>query len=203
MLSMAFARDYSQSGRFYVYYTDNQGFLQIDQYRRSEGNPNRADPSSRRSVLRVPHPRSNHKGGQVQVGPDGFLYAGFGDGGGGGDPDENAQNLGPQLGKLIRIDPRPQGGYDVPGRQPAARPFGRSPRDLRLRATQPLPLLLRPHAREPGRSATWARMPSRRSPSCRAARTGASRAAATTSDGTCSRAEPAMSRAARPAICRR
>jgi glucose/arabinose dehydrogenase len=118
MLSMAFARDYSQSGRFYVYYTDNQGFLQIDQYRRSEGNPNRADPNSRRSVLRVPHPRFNHKGGQVQVGPDGFLYAGFGDGGGGGDPDENAQNLRRTLGKLVRIDPRPQGGYDVPGDNP-------------------------------------------------------------------------------------
>jgi glucose/arabinose dehydrogenase len=118
LLSMAFARDYRRSGRFFVYYTDNQGFIQIDQFRRSGGNPNRADPASRRSVMRVPHGRFNHKGGQLQVGPDGMLYAGFGDGGGGGDPDENAQNLGRILGKLIRIDPRPGGGYDIPSSNP-------------------------------------------------------------------------------------
>jgi glucose/arabinose dehydrogenase len=118
LLSMAFARDYRRSGRFFVYYTDNQGFIQIDQLRRSSGNPNQADPGSRQSVMRVPHPRFNHKGGQLQVGPDGMLYAGFGDGGGGGDPDENAQNLGRILGKLIRIDPRPNGGYEIPADNP-------------------------------------------------------------------------------------
>src|ERR687895_1364038 len=118
LLSMAFAPDYRRSGRFYVYYTDNQGFIQIDQFRRSQGDPNRADPASRRSVMRVPHSRFNHKGGQLQVGPDGMLYAGFGDGGGGGDPDENAQSLGRILGKLIRIDPRPDGGYDIPPSNP-------------------------------------------------------------------------------------
>jgi hypothetical protein len=64
-------------------------------------------------VLRVPHHRFNHKGGQLQVGPDGMLYAGFGDGGGGGDPDENAQDLGELLGKLVRIDPRPGGGHSI------------------------------------------------------------------------------------------
>jgi glucose/arabinose dehydrogenase len=117
LLSMAFAPDYRSSGRFFVYYTDNDGFIQIDQFRRS-GDPNRADPASRRSVIRVPHGRFNHKGGQLQFGPDGMLYAGFGDGGGGGDPDENAQNLGRILGKLIRIDPRPDGGYDVPASNP-------------------------------------------------------------------------------------
>ena len=77
LLSMAFARDYSSSRRFYVYYTDQQGFLQIDQFRAAAGSPNRADPNSRRSVIRVPHPRGNHKGGQLQVGADGMLYAGF------------------------------------------------------------------------------------------------------------------------------
>jgi glucose/arabinose dehydrogenase len=118
LLSMAFARDYARSGLFYVYYTDNQGYLQIDRFRRSSSDPNRADPSSRRSVIRVPHSRFNHKGGQVQVGPDGHLYAGFGDGGSGGDPDENAQNLGRLLGKLIRIDPLPGGGYGIPPDNP-------------------------------------------------------------------------------------
>ncbi len=118
MLSMAFAPDYRRSGRFYVYYTDNEGFLQIDQYRRSRSNRNRADPGSRRSVIRVPHFRFNHKGGQLQFGPDGFLYAGFGDGGSGGDPDENAQDLGRLLGKLIRIAPRRNGGYAIPRSNP-------------------------------------------------------------------------------------
>ncbi len=118
MLSMAFARDYARSHRFWVYYTDNQGFLQIDQFRTAAGNPNKADPGSRRSVIRVPHHRFNHKGGQLQVGPDGMLYAGFGDGGGGGDPDENGQDLGELLAKLIRIDPRPNGGYSIPESNP-------------------------------------------------------------------------------------
>jgi glucose/arabinose dehydrogenase len=117
LLSMAFARDYGSSGRFFVYYTDNEGFIQIDQFRRSS-DPNRADPASRRSVLRIPHFRFNHKGGQLQVGPDGMLYAGFGDGGSSGDPDENAQNLGRILGKLIRIAPRPNGGDDIPSSNP-------------------------------------------------------------------------------------
>jgi glucose/arabinose dehydrogenase len=119
LLSMAFAPDYKSSGRFYVYYTDREGFLQIDQFQRSS-NPDRADPASRRSVMRVPHHRFNHKGGQLEFGPDGMLYAGFGDGGGGGDPDENAQNLSRILGKLIRIDPRPGGGYDIPSSNPFA-----------------------------------------------------------------------------------
>ena len=127
LLSMAFARDYERSGRFFVYYTDNEGYLQIDAYRRSDGNPNRADPSSRRSVMRVPHFRFNHKGGQLQVGPDGCLYAGFGDGGAGGDPDENAQNLGQLLGKLVRLDPQPGGGYRVPADNPFRNRSGARP----------------------------------------------------------------------------
>jgi glucose/arabinose dehydrogenase len=118
LLSMAFARDYRTSRRFWVYYTDQEGFIQIDQFRASASNPNRADPSSRRSVIRVPHHRDNHKGGQLQVGPDGMLYAGFGDGGAGGDPDENAQNLGRMLGKIIRIKPKANGGYSIPPDNP-------------------------------------------------------------------------------------
>jgi glucose/arabinose dehydrogenase len=118
LLSMAFARDYPSSRRFWVYYTDNQGFIQIDQFRASAGNPNRADPGSRRSVIRVAHHRFNHKGGQLQMAPDGTLLAGFGDGGAGGDPDENAQNLSRMLGKLIRIRPGANGGYSIPADNP-------------------------------------------------------------------------------------
>lgn len=118
LLSLAFAPDYNSSRRFFVYYVDKQGELRIDGYRTTEGDPNRADPESRTEVMRVPHTRPNHKGGQLQFGPDGYLYAGFGDGGGQGDPDGNGQDLSQLLGKLIRIDPRPNGGYDIPEDNP-------------------------------------------------------------------------------------
>ena len=101
-----------------------------------------------------------------------MLYAGFGDGGAGGDPDENAQNLGRMLGKLIRIDPAPRGRLRVPASNPFARPQRRPPGDLCLRAAQPVPLLVRPQARPPDRSATSARTRSRRSTSCPAAAAG-------------------------------
>ena len=127
LLSMAFAPDYASSRRFWVYYTDNQGFIQIDQFRASASNRNRADPGSRRSVIRVAHHRFNHKGGQLQVAPDGTLLAGFGDGGAGGDPDENAQNLSRMLGKMIRIRPGANGGYSIPADNPFRdRPGARS-----------------------------------------------------------------------------
>jgi glucose/arabinose dehydrogenase len=124
LLSMAFAPDYERSGLFYVYYTDRQGFPTIAQFRRSRGNADRADPASRRTTMRVAHSRFNHKGGQVQFGPDGKLYAAFGDGGGGGDPDENAQNLGRILGKMVRIEPLPGGGYSIPADNPFANRSG-------------------------------------------------------------------------------
>jgi glucose/arabinose dehydrogenase len=120
LLSMAFAPDYASSGRFYVYYTDKRGYPTIQEFRRSASSADRAAPGSGRIVLSVEHHRFNHKGGQLQFGPDGKLYAGFGDGGGGGDPDRNAQNLGRVLGKLIRIDPRGSGArpYSVPADNP-------------------------------------------------------------------------------------
>ena len=77
--------------------------------------------------MRVPHFRFNHKGGQLQVGPDGYLYAGFGDGGAGGDPDENGQDLGQLLGKLVRLDPQPGGGYRVPADNPFRNRSGARP----------------------------------------------------------------------------
>jgi glucose/arabinose dehydrogenase len=118
LLSMAFSPDYAKSRLFYVYYVDHSGALRVDRYRRSSSNPNRAERGSRRSVVAQPHPRGNHKGGQLQFGRDGMLYMGFGDGGGGNDPDDNAQNLSVRLGKLLRIDPKSGGGYRVPRDNP-------------------------------------------------------------------------------------
>jgi glucose/arabinose dehydrogenase len=117
LLSMAFHPRYKSNRRYFVYYVANDGALTIFQFRATAGG-NATRKGSGRLVLSVPHPRFNHKGGQLQFGRDGMLYAGFGDGGGGGDPDRNAQDLGELLGKLIRIDPKPGGGYRVPRDNP-------------------------------------------------------------------------------------
>ena len=121
LLSLAFAPDYRSSGRFYVYFTAKDGDIRIVEYRRASAN--RADHGSARRVLSVSHPVSNHNGGLVLFGPDGMLYAGLGDGGGGGDQHGrrgNGQNLGTLLGKIVRLDPRPAGGrrYRVPSSNP-------------------------------------------------------------------------------------
>ena len=119
LLSMAFAPDYASSGLFYVYFTGGDGDIRVQQFRRSASDADRADDGSRREVIRIEHSRyPNHNGGQLQFGPDGMLYLGTGDGGGGGDPMRNGQALGTLLGKLLRIDPRPGGGYDVPEDNP-------------------------------------------------------------------------------------
>jgi len=122
LLSIAFAPDYATSGRFYVDYTDVNGNTRVVEYRRS-ANPDRANPSSARLVLFQRQPQPNHNGGQLQFGPDGYLYVGFGDGGSEGDPHGrigNGQSLATQLGKILRIDPLPNGGYRVPAGNPFA-----------------------------------------------------------------------------------
>jgi glucose/arabinose dehydrogenase len=126
LLSIAFPPDYKRSRRFYVYYTDAQGNIRVDEFKRHSAT--RAARGSRRAVIDIPHPvNSNHNGGQLQFLGD-LLYMGTGDGGSGGDPPNNAQNKESLLGKLLRIDPRPSGGkpYSVP----ASNPFvGRDGRD--------------------------------------------------------------------------
>jgi hypothetical protein len=129
LLSMAFAPDYATSGLFYVYYTAKSptGQITIEEHRADPANPGRADPSYARVLPTVPHDQQgNHNGGQLQFGPDGLLYAGTGDGGGGGDPAGNGQNLTssdppvvnatnhhPLLGKLLRLDPRAGTGASI------------------------------------------------------------------------------------------
>lgn len=118
LLSMAFAPDYASSGRFYVDYTDNSGDIRVVRFRRSS-NPDRALKGSARNVIKIEHSQfTNHNGGQLDFGPDGFLYIGVGDGGSEGDPSGTGQNLGTLLGKILRIDPRPGGGYGIPGGNP-------------------------------------------------------------------------------------
>jgi glucose/arabinose dehydrogenase len=126
LLSIAFPPDYRSSGRLYVYYTDNDGNIRVDEFRRRGAT--RTARGSRRTVIEIPHPvNSNHNGGQLQFLGD-LLYLGTGDGGSGGDPPNNAQNLDSLLGKLLRIDPRPSGGR--PYSAPADNPFvGKPGRD--------------------------------------------------------------------------
>ncbi|MGH7288590.1 MAG: PQQ-dependent sugar dehydrogenase, partial [Myxococcota bacterium] len=129
LLGLAFPPDYAESQLFYVYYTN----LQLDSVvsRFSLINANRADPGSEEEVLFIDQPagRTNHKGGTIQFGPDGFLWFATGDGGGGNDPDELAQNPQSLLGKMLRIDPGPvfaPGSVPVPDENyaiPADNPF--------------------------------------------------------------------------------
>lgn len=129
LLSVAFAPDYQSSGLFYAYLTAPGGDIVIREYRRAGSDQDRADPTSGRDVLEIEHSENpNHNGGQLQFGPDGLLYIGTGDGGAAYDPPENAQNRDSLLGKLLRIDPRRDGGdpYSVPGSNPFV---GRDGRD--------------------------------------------------------------------------
>jgi glucose/arabinose dehydrogenase len=119
LLSVAFHPDYANNGRLYIYFTDSAGDIRIVRYTVSSSDPDSADPASADTVLKIPHPgQNNHNGGQLQFGPDGMLWAGTGDGGGGGHPAANAQNKHRLLGKLLRLDVNGASGYAIPGDNP-------------------------------------------------------------------------------------
>jgi hypothetical protein len=126
LLSVAFHPGYETNRRFFVYYTAQQSDeIIIAEYMASAGNPNVAG-TTERVLLRVPHPTfENHNGGLLKFGPDGYLYAGIGDGGSGGDPMENGQNLETLLGKLLRIDVDGDQPYEIPPDNPFAATNGR------------------------------------------------------------------------------
>jgi hypothetical protein len=114
LLSIAFPPDYQSSRRFYVYLTARPaGQIQVREYRRSATDLDHADPASGRTLLAIDHPRGNHNGGQLQFGPDGKLWIGTGDGGGGDDPDGNGQNPATLLGKMLRLDPLVPGPPEI------------------------------------------------------------------------------------------
>ncbi len=112
LLSVAFHPDYADNGLFYVGFTarttddedDSVGDNTVARYRVSADDPDRADPDSREVLLAVDDPYPNHNGGLVLFGPDGYLYAGLGDGGSGGDPEGNGQNTDTLLGSILRLD---------------------------------------------------------------------------------------------------
>ncbi len=105
LLSIAFHPNYETNGFFWVYYTNAAGDIELSRYKVSTGNANAADAASKQIVMTISHPsESNHNGGKLNFGADGFLYFATGDGGGGGDVPNNAQNGNILLGKMIRID---------------------------------------------------------------------------------------------------
>ncbi|EPH45441.1 PQQ-dependent sugar dehydrogenase [Streptomyces aurantiacus] len=121
LLGIAFDKKFA---RFYISFTNRQGTSTVDEFRVKGG---KLQPQTRRTVLTQTQPYSNHNGGDLTFGPDGYLYIAFGDGGASGDPHGNGQKLDTLLGKLLRIDPsRPSGGK--PYAIPPGNPFVKDPR---------------------------------------------------------------------------
>ena len=131
LLSLAFHPDFKSNGLCYIYYNQlnsNQNSLYprrsvISELKVSTEDTNRADLKSERILLEVQQPYSNHKGGQLTFGPDGYLYLGLGDGGLGGDPFNNAQNSASLLGKILRIDVNTRTTFQR-GKDTVALPYG-------------------------------------------------------------------------------
>jgi glucose/arabinose dehydrogenase len=119
LLGLAFHPQYAQNGRFFVNYTDNNGHNVIARFQVSS-DPNSADPKSEVKLLQIDDPFPNHNGGVLAFGPDGYLYAGLGDGGSQGDPFGNGQNTKALLGKILRLDVNSAEPYAIP----ADNPFG-------------------------------------------------------------------------------
>ncbi|MHB1170304.1 MAG: PQQ-dependent sugar dehydrogenase [Longimicrobiales bacterium] len=117
LLGLAFHPAYAANGWFYVNYTDNDGDTRIERYQVT-ADPYVADPGSAELVLAIEQPAANHNGGMITFGPDGALYVATGDGGGGGDPQGNGQDLSTLLGKLLRLDVDTREPYAIPLNNP-------------------------------------------------------------------------------------
>jgi len=117
LLGLAFHPNYATNGFFYLNYTNTAGNTVIARYTVSS-DPNVANPSSAVTLLTINQPFSNHNGGTLKFGPDGFLYIGMGDGGSGDDPDNRAQNINDNLGKMLRIDVNGPAPYGIPAGNP-------------------------------------------------------------------------------------
>jgi glucose/arabinose dehydrogenase len=106
LLGMAFHPKYKDNGQLFIYYTTKSAPLTsvISRFTVSKDDPNKIDPKSEQEILRIPQPYWNHNGGTIVFGPDGMLYVALGDGGKGGDPHLNGQNLKTWLGSILRID---------------------------------------------------------------------------------------------------
>lgn len=118
LLGLAFHPDYANNGQFYVNYTDNVGLTSISRFFRDSTNALKGDPNSEDKMLRFAQPFNNHNGGDLDFGPDGYLYIASGDGGSANDPNNYAQNINSYLGKMLRIDVDTTESYRVPASNP-------------------------------------------------------------------------------------
>ena len=118
LLGLAFHPDYANNGYFFVNYTNSAGNSRISRFSRSPANPNQGDPDSELILLEVNQPFSNHNGGCVLFGPDGYLYTSMGDGGSGGDPMNTGQTRSNLLGKMLRLDVDGGTPYAIPADNP-------------------------------------------------------------------------------------
>jgi hypothetical protein len=125
LLGLAFHPQFAINRRFFVYYTRlSDGALEVAEYKTFTGSPNQGDPSTARPIITIPHTlASNHNGGTITFGPDGFLYMATGDGGSGDDPLAAAQNINSLLGKVLRIDIDPQPPITAPYGSPTTNPY--------------------------------------------------------------------------------
>jgi uncharacterized repeat protein (TIGR03806 family) len=121
LLGLAFDPDFQTSGEVYLSWTDAGSPLTsiVARYTANSGGLT-LDPGSREDILRIEQPYANHDGGHIAFGPDGYLYAGFGDGGGSGDPDSRAQETGNLLGTMLRLDVAGGTPYAIPPDNPFA-----------------------------------------------------------------------------------
>jgi glucose/arabinose dehydrogenase len=115
LLGLAFSPDYGKDGYVFVHYNDKNQNTVIARY---SSNADKADPASEQKILTLKQPYSNHNGGALLFGRDGYLYAALGDGGNSGDPQNQGQNLGTLLGKILRLDVS-----QIPYKIPASNPF--------------------------------------------------------------------------------
>jgi glucose/arabinose dehydrogenase len=127
LLGLVFHPQYEQNGYLYVDYVqliNSQLYTVIARYIVSPDHPDQADPKSEKRILLIEQPYQNHKGGQLQFGPDGYLYIGMGDGGSEGDPFGYGQSLQTLLGKILRIDVNSAQPYAIPPDNPFAKGGG-------------------------------------------------------------------------------
>lgn len=125
--SFAFHPNFAVNDRVFVSYSDTNGDSVVSEYMVSGGDPNQLDPTSERIIMTVEQPAGNHNGGQLQFGPDGYLYFSLGDGGASNDVFENGQNLGTLLGSILRIDVDGDLPYEVPADNPFVGVAGAQP----------------------------------------------------------------------------
>ncbi|WP_455365304.1 PQQ-dependent sugar dehydrogenase [Kaarinaea lacus] len=121
LLGMAFHPQFRTNGYVYLSYTGHDGGLKsyISRFKSLDSNES-VDPGTEKRLLEVAQPYSNHNGGQIEFGPDGYLYIGWGDGGAGGDPKGHGQNTQTLLGAMLRIDVNNGNPYAIPATNPFA-----------------------------------------------------------------------------------